>query len=197
MINENFVLIGVAISVLGSWSYLVDTLKGRVKPNKVSWLLWSIAPMIAFFAMIKQGVGITALATFIVGFLPFVIFLASFFNKNATWDISKLDIICGSLSILGLILWAITKVGNIAIFFSIVADALAAVPTILKSFKYPETENSTIFFFGIINALIALLAIEEWNFQSYGFQLYIVVVNLTIATLIKFKWGLKFSKSNR
>ena len=194
MISENFVLIGVAISVLGSWSYLVDTLKGRVKPNKVSWLLWSIAPMIAFFAMIKQGVGLTALATFTVGFLPFVIFVASFFNKNATWEISKLDIICGALSIFGLILWVITKVGNIAIFFSIVADALAAVPTIVKSFKFPETENSTIFFFGIANAIIALLAIKEWNFQSYGFQLYIVVVNSTIATLIKFKWGLKFAK---
>lgn len=194
MISENFVIIGVAISVFGSWSYLIDTLKGRVKPNKVSWLLWSIAPMIAFFAMIKQGVGLTALATFTVGFLPFIIFLASFFNKNATWDISKLDIICGALSIFGLILWAITKVGNIAIFFSIVADALAAVPTIVKSFKYPETENSTIFFFGIVNALIALLAIKEWNFQSYGFQLYIVIVNSTIATLIKFKWGLKLSK---
>lgn len=194
MINQNFVIIGVLLQVVGSWSYFLDTIKGKVKPNKVTWLLWSIAPLVAFAAMIKQGVGITALATFIVGFVPLVIFIASFFNKEAKWEIGKLDVICGILSILGLTLWLVTKVGNIAIIFSILADGLAAIPTIVKSFHFPDTENSTIFFFGVINSIIALLALVEWNFQSYGFPLYLLFVNLILATLIKFKWGLKIKK---
>ena len=180
MINPNFVIIGVVLQVLGSWSYLLDTIKGKVKPNKVSWLLWSIAPLIAFAAMIKQGVGITALATFVVGFVPLVIFTVSFFNKKASWEIGTLDIICGILSVVGLIIWLITKVGNIAIFFSIVADGLAAVPTIVKSYRYPETENSTVFFFGVLNSVIALLALREWNFQSYGFPLYLLLWTLSL-----------------
>jgi hypothetical protein len=189
MIDQNFVIIGVILQILGSWTYFVDTIKGKVKPNKVSWLLWSIAPLIAFAAMIKQGVGITALATFVVGFVPLVIFIASFVNKAAKWDIGKLDIICGILSIVGLILWLVTKVGNIAIFFSIVADGLAAIPTIVKSYRFPETENSTVYFFGVINAVIALLALQEWNFQSFSFPIYLFFVDLIIACLIKFKWG--------
>lgn len=194
MINQNFVIIWVLIQLFGGWSYLLDTLKGKVKPNKVSWLLWSLAPLIAFAAMVKQGVGITALATFIVGFVPLVIFIASFINKEAIWKIGKLDIICGLLSVLGLVLWLITRVGNIAILFSIIADGLASVPTIIKSYKYPETENSTPFFFGIINSIIALLALTEWNFQSYSFQIYIILVNSILVGLIKYKWGLAFSK---
>lgn len=87
MLNENVVIIGVLLQAIGGWSYLVDTLKGSVQPNKVPWLLWSIAPLIAFVAEIKQGVGITALTTFIVGFVPLVIFIASFFNKKATWKL--------------------------------------------------------------------------------------------------------------
>lgn len=172
----------------------MDTIKGRVKPNKVSWLLWSVAPLIAFVAMIKQGVGITALATFIVGFVPLVIFIASFFNKEAKWEIGKLDVICGILSVIGLTLWLVTKVGNIAIIFSILADGLAAVPTIVKSFHFPDTENSTIFFFGVINSIIALLAIVDWNFQSFGFPLYLLFVDFIIAGLIKFKWGLRVKR---
>jgi len=50
------------------------------------------------------------------------------------------DLICGILSLVGLVLWMITKVGNVAIFFSIVADGLAAVPTLVKAYKYPDTE---------------------------------------------------------
>lgn len=194
MINPNFVIIGVILQTIGSWSYLVDTIKGKVKPNKVSWLLWSIAPLIAFVAMIKQGVGITALATFIVGFVPLIIFIVSFFNKKAEWKISRLDIFCGFLSVLGLVLWLITKVGNVAIFFSIMADGLAAVPTIVKSYHYPETENSTIFLFGVLNSVIALLALSEWNFQSYGFPIYLLLVNVILVGLIKFKLGLALKK---
>ena len=195
MIDPNFVIVGVILQVLGSWSYFLDTIKGRVKPNKVSWLLWSIAPLIAFAAMMKQGVGITALATFVVGFVPLVIFTASFVNKKAKWKIGKLDVTCGLLSVVGLILWLVTEVGNIAIFFSIVADGLAAVPTIVKSYRYPETENSTVFFFGVVNSVIALLALSEWNFQSYGFPLYLLFVNFILVGFIKFKWGLAIRKT--
>lgn len=195
MINPNFVIIGVILELLGGWSYLLDTIKGKVKPNRVSWLLWSIAPLIAFAAMVKQGVGITALATFAVGFVPLIIFIASFVNKKAMWEIGKLDIVCGLLSVAGLILWLVTKVGNIAIFFGIVADGLAAIPTIVKSYRYPETENSTLFFCGVLNSAIALLALSEWNFQSYGFPVYLLFVNFITAGLIKFKWGLAIKKT--
>jgi len=54
MINQNFVILGAIIATAGGLSYLIDTLKGKVKPNRVSYLLWSIAPLIAFFAEINQ-----------------------------------------------------------------------------------------------------------------------------------------------
>lgn len=194
MINQNWIYVGVGIQTIGGIGYLIDTLRGRVKPNKVGWLLWSIAPLVAFFAMIKQGVGPEAWATFIVGFLPFLVFLASFVNKKAYWEITRLDYICGGLSILGLILWMITRVGNIAIVFSIMADALASYLTIYKSYKKPETESHLVFTLGIINAAIGLLIIKDWNFQNYAFNLYILVDDILIATLITTKIGPRIDK---
>lgn len=84
MLPENLVIVGVIINFLGGISYVVDTLKGKVKPNRISWGIWAIAPLIAFFAEIKQGVGIQSLMTFMVGFSPLMIFVASFFNKKLT-----------------------------------------------------------------------------------------------------------------
>ena len=75
MIHSNFIIIGTLIGAAGSVAYLIDTVKGKVKPNRVSFLLWSIAPFIAFFAQIKQGVGLEALMTFSTGFLPLTVFL--------------------------------------------------------------------------------------------------------------------------
>ena len=189
MINQNFVILGVIIQFIGGLSYLFDTLKGKIQPNKVSWLLWSIAPLVAFAAEVSQGVGIQSLATFITGFVPLMVFTASFFNKKAQWQINKFDLACGALSFLGIILWYITKVGNVAIFFSILADGLAAVPTIIKSYHEPETENDMVFLLGIVNAGIALLVIKKWNFENYGFPLYLLIVQIIIGALIRFKLG--------
>src|SRR5258708_25058492 len=152
MLNENFVIVGIILQTFGGFSYLLDAIRGKIQPNKVSWLLWAIAPLVAFAAEISQGVGIQAFTTFIVGFVPLIIFIASFANKKAEWKLSKLDIICGLLSLLGIIMWFTTKVGNIAILFSILADGLAAVPTIVKSYSHPESENDLVYLFGIINS---------------------------------------------
>lgn len=189
MLDEKWVIVGALFSVIGTISYLVDTLKGKAKPNKVSWALWALAPMIAFGAEISQGVGLQSLMTFMVGFGPLLVFIASFINKKAYWEIHKLDIVCGSLSLLGILLWVITKVGNIAIFFSILADGLASVPTVVKSWRFPNTESSTIFLFSGVNATLTLLTIETWNFQHYAFPVYILAIDVLLFVLIRFKLG--------
>lgn len=191
MLNENFVIVGFVIGMLGTIKYLIETIQGRVKPNRVTFFLWALAPLIAFFAEIKQGVGIQSLMTFGVGFSPLLIFLASFVNKKAEWKLGWFDFTCGGLSLAGLALWYITRVGDIAITFSIIADGLAALPTIVKVYSYPETENGWLYLTASVSALLTLLTIDIWNFAHYGFPLYILIVTLIIFTLAQFKLGKK------
>ena len=162
-----------------------------MKPNRVSFLLWSIAPFIAFAAQIKQGVGLESLMTFSTGFLPFIIFLASFVNKKAEWKLTRFDIICGVLSILGLILWLVTRVGNIAITFSILADGLAAVPTIIKAYKYPDTEIAWPWIATAFGVVLTLLTLDGLTFANSGFIIYILIVNTLIFSLVQFRIGEK------
>lgn len=194
MLNENFVIVGVLIQFIGGLSYLIDTVRGKIQPNKVSWFMWCIAPLVAFAAEISQGVGILSLTTFITGFVPLLVFSASFFNKNAQWKITKFDLVCGVLSLCGLTLWYITKVGNIAIFFSIMADGLAAVPTVMKSFYEPQSESDSVYLLGLPNSIIGLLVIKQWSFQNYGFPLYLTIIQLIIVFFIRTKVGAKVKK---
>lgn len=189
MIDERFVFLALLFNFIGTFSYLVATIKGKVKPNKMSWFLWALAPLIAFSAEIGQGVGLAAWMTFAVGFSPLLIFLASFVNKKSFWKISNLDLVCGTLSILGIVLWYVTKVGNVAILFSIIADGTAAIPTIVKSYKEPESESYSVFFLASLSALITLLTLKTWDFAHFGFPVYIFFVCSLLTLLIKFKIG--------
>lgn len=193
MIDERFIFVGAAINLYGTLSYLLSTLKGETKPNRVTWFLWALAPLIAFVAQIYQGVGLSAVMTFVVGFGPLLIFIASFVNKKSEWKVSNFDLICGGLALIGIIFWAVTRTGNIAILFAILADGLAAIPTLIKSFYEPETENYKAFLFAGINSLIALSIIKQWDFANAAFPLYIFVICLIFVLLIKFKLGKIFN----
>lgn len=191
MLSPNFVIVGTLIGAVGSIAYLIATLKGKVKPNRVSFLLWAIAPLIAFAAMKAKGVGLESLMTLSVGVFPLMIFIASFTNKEAEWKLSGFDVLCGFLSVVGLILWRLTREGNVAIVFSIVADGLAAVPTVVKAYKYPETEVAWPWIMTSIGVVITLLTLTRITLANSAFNIYILIANTTIFALVYSKVGKK------
>jgi len=186
MISENFIYFGVFLNSIGSVVYITDTIKGTTQPNRVTYFLWALSAMIAFASQVSQGVGTQVLLSFIVGFWPLLVLISSFLNKKSYWKITKFDIVCGVFSLFGLILWIVTKVGNLAIVFAILADTLASFPTIKKSFTNPESETIWPYFFGAIFAGLVILTIKNWNFETYGYPFYILTMNIILTTLIKF-----------
>ncbi|MCL4392184.1 hypothetical protein M1413_02510 [Patescibacteria group bacterium] len=188
---QYLVLVGALFNFFGSLPYLVQALKGENQPNKVSWGMWSIAPLIATAAALSAHVTWAVVPVFMSGFMPLLIFISSFLNKKAYWRLELFDYLCGAASALALILWAITKEPTVAVVFAIISDALAAVPTLVKGWQHPETETGFVFFAGLISALTAFAAIKVWTFPSYGFAVYLVVMNTMLFTSI---WHLKIRK---
>jgi hypothetical protein len=184
MLPEWVIYIGTALSFIGGLSYVRLTLLGKVQPNRLSWLLLTIVPMIAFFAALSEGVGKQVLLSFIVGFNPLMIFLASFVNKKAYWKLDRFDYYCGILAIVAIVVWFLSGSGTLAIVFSILADIAAATPTARKAFKHPESESHIVFLFGFVNAALVLLTIDNWTFVTYAFPLYILVGTSIMITII-------------
>lgn len=189
MISEKFVILGAVFSLVGSSTYAISTMRGRTRPNRVSWFVWSLAAFVAFSAQLSQHVGLRSLMTLMVGVGPLLVFLASFVNKKSYWRITRFDVLCGALSLFALVLWRITGVGNVAIALSIGADVLATLPTLKKSFDHPTTEHPLPFFTGFISAAITLLTLRAWTFAAGGFALYILLCSGALFALVRFKIG--------
>ena len=128
MLDPHVVFIGAAIGLSGTLLYARDTLRGTTQPNRVTWLLWTIAPMLAFADELRQGVGLQSVMTFTIGFGPLVVLLASFANKSAVWKIGPFDIACGIASVGGIALWLATSNNTVALASFMAADAMAGLP---------------------------------------------------------------------
>ena len=174
---QYLVIVGLAVSAVGNISYLIGIFKGAVKPNKVSWLMWSVAPLIATFAAVSKGVTWAVLPVFMSGFGPFCVLVVSLFVKRSYWKLTTFDYFCGFFSVLALILWSVTREANVAIIFAIVADAFAAIPTLKKAWTNPETESVWQYGAGLICALTSFAAVTHWVFPEYGFAMYLVAVD--------------------
>jgi hypothetical protein len=177
---EYLVIIAAVASLIAAFVYIRSMFVGGTKPNRVTWLMWAIAPLIGTAAALSNGVGWAILPVFMAGFSPLLIFTASFFAKEAYWKTSTFDYVCGVLSAFALIIWWLTNDPNIAIVCASTSDALASIPALMKAWTNPETESVWPFIIGTFGAASSLVVATLWIFSEYAFPSYLIIVNILI-----------------
>lgn len=180
MLPEKIIYLAVFINLVGIAFYIRNILRGGTKPNLVSFFIWTLAPFVGIFLQIKAGAGFSFISTFMAGLGPLLVIIFSLIKKNAFWKIKTFDIICGLFSIFALFFYILTNKLGISILFAIISDALAAIPTIKKSWSFPKTETSVLYLTGIISNIFALLIIKNWTFSIYAFSIYLIIINIII-----------------
>ncbi|KKR26071.1 MAG: hypothetical protein UT55_C0018G0001, partial [Candidatus Peregrinibacteria bacterium GW2011_GWE2_39_6] len=98
------------------------------------------------------------------------------------WKLEIFDYICGAFSMLALVLWGITKDPLIAIIFALTSDGFAAIPTIIKSWKHPETESLGAYTAGLLNSLTSFFALKTFSISELAFPIYLVLLNIILIT---------------
>ena len=94
--------------------------------------------------------------------------------------LTPLTATCAAIAVAGIILWQITKNPVLAIIFCIIADAFATVPTLAKTYRDRSSEYATPYYLSVISMLITLYAVETWSFTTYGFPLYMLIINVIL-----------------
>jgi hypothetical protein len=179
------VIVSAVISLAGGAAYIRDTVAGRTKPNRVTWALWAFAPLIGTGAAISSGAELWAtVRIFLAGFVPLLVLVSSFVNPQSTWKITRFDWGCGLLSLAALVAWVMVDLPRVAIVLAAAGDGFAAIPTIIKSWRYPKTETGFNYLASLVSVLLVLPSITEWSIENYAFQVYLLIVNLVLVTLI-------------
>ena len=166
------VVVSVLLMVWGAYDYLRDTLAGKTKPNRVSWSLWALAPLISLGAAFDANADVWASIRVLVGgIVPAVIFFASFINKNSYWRLGRFDWLCGGLSLAALVFWQLADSPLVAVLLATAANTLATIPTLVKAWNYPETESRLIFITSFTSAILIIPAIPVWTIANSAFQI--------------------------
>jgi len=141
--------------------YYRDILKGKTHPHIYSWSLWGLLTVLLVALQIKGGAGPATWVTAAAGLLCIgVVFLSL---KGGKKDITTSDTIVAILSLIAIGFWLVADQPVISIILVIIADGLAFIPTIRKSWHKPYSETLSLYVTNAIRFFLALAAVESYT----------------------------------
>lgn len=173
---QTVVIIGALVNAVGTSFYIRDIFAGKTRPNKMTFLMWSIAPLIGGVAALFRGATWSTVPVFVAGLWPLAIFIVAIGVKSAYWKLNRTDYIFGVWSALAIILWLITEEPNVAILFAILADWFAANPTLVKAWKHPDTELAWPYLASSFSGLTGVFVASSFTFAQVAFPIYLFVM---------------------
>jgi drug/metabolite transporter (DMT)-like permease len=192
VVEAFFIGLAIMLRLAAGMGYLIATVKGLVQPSPVSWFFWGVTALIAFAVQVVEQAGAQAIITLVLGISPVVVFaVAMYRQKHARF--SWTDKSTAVVAAVGVALWLLTKDPMMALFFSVAADFVSGIPTIIKSIKDPDSERAIPYLLSVLSMVCTLIAIREWTLAAYIFPLYILGINLLFFTLIATRVGVRFS----
>ncbi|HEY4289339.1 MAG TPA: hypothetical protein VGN00_19695 [Puia sp.] len=174
----------VAGIIIGSAQviYLVNTLRGKIRPSVLSWLGWAL---LMGTSLVSQVVdkgwqwSLTSIGCSTIGSLA--IAAAALLSRNFSlaakdWKFLFLGLGCMGLYYVSGNAWITTG-------FAVLADALLGIPTIGKAWKDPASEKSAAWILGGVSSALALAICVGHDWLYFLFPLYLVLFNGMMAWL--------------
>ena len=184
MFPAGLIIAAILLRFASGASYFKATWQGRAQPSLVSWFFWSITALIAFAVQMLKGDGASAWVTLAIGLSPIAVCVAALYRGAYRTGLSSGDKWCIALTIMGILLWLVSKNPLTALVMSILADIFSSIPTILKSWRAPHTEYPIAYMLSIASMAITLLTITNWSITNWLFAAYILGINLTYVVTI-------------
>lgn len=177
--HESIGLIAGILAIGGYIPYIIAILRGQTKPSRATWLIWTIVGgllAVSYFAADNPS-AIWVPISYFIG--PLITAVLSIRYGYSEW--TKLDSICVILAILSLIPWALTHDPITTLLINVFIDCTGAIPTIVKTYKEPDTEDLTAWFIFFLANTLQLFAIKAWGLDElYPIYLFVLAGSMTL-----------------
>lgn len=183
--HETIAYIAGAIMLAGMVPYISDTIKGKTKPNIVSWFTWTLLTGVGTFAALSEGAVTTAI--FSGAATIATLSIAVLGVRSGVKRYTAFDIVCQALALLGIILWQTSQDATIAIAIVVVTDMIACLPTIRHAWGSPHAETWQAFAAGAVGAFLTLFTITQGTFVALAYPIWIAFANTLLPAIILYR----------
>lgn len=182
MSGNHYEIIGIIAGILaitGYIPYIISILRGTTKPNRATWFIWTIVGGLLAFSYIAEGDQNSIWLPLGYFFGPLIAALLSLKYGYAQW--TRLDTYCIAAAILSIIPWVLSDNATATLIINVAIDIFGALPTVVKAYHEPETEDFTAWVIFFVANTLQLFAISMWNIAAiYPIYLFILAGTLVL-----------------
>ena len=174
--------LSLIISVVGVVPYIWQIIRADVRPERMTWFIWTIILALATWGY--HALGSHDSTWFLVGDLlaTAAIFFLSLWRGIGGYQ--KLDLVCFGIALAGLLIWQLSNTPLFIIFGALLADGIALVPTLVKTLHNPMSESATTFAATTIAAILGILAVGKWDLILIFYPFYLFLANFITVMVI-------------
>lgn len=172
-----FGYLSLALSIGANVPYVIEIIQGKVRPERISWLIWTLLGTVYFVTALRED-GAT-LFTFgeLIG--PIVILVLSL--KYGVGGRSRFDNVSFGIALVAIILLVLSKDPLLSLFLALFADSIGSILTIRKLHKDPTSESRWFWAVAGISGLFAIASLTTFTIETLAFPLYVVLLSAYIA----------------
>jgi len=170
------------LSIIMIIPYIRDILLLKTKPERGSWIIWTILGFISFISQMAKGATDSLWMT--AGQTIAVLIISLLSIKYGYGGFGKRDIKALFGAGVGLVLWYLTREAAIALIIIILVDGIGTLLTALKSYKDPESETLVTWILSGTSGIFGMLAVGNINLILLAYPLYIMMANYLIVGAI-------------
>jgi hypothetical protein len=179
-------ILGVSSAILngiGFVPYVRAILRGKTKPERASWWIWTVIVLVALAAQAAAG---ATWSLFLAGGL-FVgdVVVALLSLRYGYGRFKGRDFLSLAVAVFGVWLWKVTNNPLAALVVIIAVDFLGNWLTLIKSWRAPYSENLITWMTISVAAAAGVLSVGSFNSTRIVFPAYVLIANcFTAATIL-------------
>jgi hypothetical protein len=176
----------LAVSIV---PYTISIFRGSVKPNRISWFIWSVIGFAFWLITPDTADQVTRMLTLIFWINPTLIFILTLFKGEYIKPdtIEKFSLLVGLTAI---VVWLIFRdsSGVLPTVIAIAADFCALMPTLRFVIKSPDEEAPLAWICFFLGSFLAIFGIEHYTLESLLLPVYMTIgASLVVFPLIRYR----------
>jgi hypothetical protein len=176
-------IIGGLFGLVSCVPYIRDIFLLKVKPQRATFLIWSVLGVIAFFSQLAKGATNSLWLPGLETFGAIIIFILSI--KYGVGGFNKRDYIALFIALIGLVIWYFTKEAAVALYLIIIVDGVGTYLTVHKAYNFPESETHFAWILSAIGGVFALISVGSFNVILLSYPIYLIFANLAVLMAIQ------------
>lgn len=181
-----FGILSTVFTFVGLIPYFLNVQKRIIYPHNLSWLGWAFITLVGGLAMLSAGSKWAVLILFANSASCIAVVLLSIYKKVGVWSTTKYDYLYFVLGIIGIILWQLFNVPLFAILCCVIADLCFGIPTLIKAYKNPKSENYLTWLACSLAGLFSVFALNSFQITESLYPLYLFSFDTAVLLIVFF-----------